>query len=122
PTDRLIVRWELDSPRVRERAAEGEPPRAVSAPPFPRINEVKWQAGWPVSSDPLTDLTAPELLLEIPPDWDVLCRSAPRVAEGWHARIRTALAAYLSRGYVAGDFAPTEEGGRRRPLYVLRRA
>ena len=122
PTDRLLVRWELDSPRVVERAAGGEPPHTVPAPSFPRVNDVKWQAGWPVSSEPRLDLADAELLLEIPPDWDVLCQAAPRVAEGWHARVRAALGAYLSRGYVAADFAPTEgEGGRRRPLYVLRR-
>ncbi|HEX9203690.1 MAG TPA: GNAT family N-acetyltransferase, partial [Vicinamibacteria bacterium] len=59
PTDRLLVRWELNVPRVRERAAQGEPPRKAPGPTFPRINDVKWQAGWPVSSDPRTDLTAP---------------------------------------------------------------
>jgi predicted GNAT superfamily acetyltransferase len=122
PTDRLIVRWDLRAPRVVERAAQGEPPRVAPAPAVPRINDVKWQAGWPVSSDPRLDLTEPELLLEVPPDWDVLCRAAPRVAEAWHRRVRTALVAYFSRGYVAADFAPAEEGGRRRPLYVLRRA
>lgn len=122
PTDRLIARWELDSPRVRERAAQGEPPRAVPAPSAPRINEVRWQAGWPVSSDPRLDLAAPELLLEIPPEWDVLCQAAPRVADAWHGKVRSALSTYFSRGYVAADFAPAEEGGRRRPLYVLRKA
>jgi predicted GNAT superfamily acetyltransferase len=122
PTDRLIVRWELHAPRVRERAGQGELPRSVPTPAFPRINDVKWQAGWPVSSDPRLDLTAPELLLEIPPDWDVLCQAAPRVADGWHTKVRAALQTYLSRGYVAADFAPAEgEGGRRRPLYVLRK-
>jgi predicted GNAT superfamily acetyltransferase len=122
PTDRLIVRWELSSPRVSERATQGELPRTVPPPAFPRINDVKWQAGWPVSSDPRLDLDDPELLLEIPPDWDVLCQAAPRVAESWHGRVRAALSAYLGRGYVAADFAPAEEGGRRRPLYVLRKA
>jgi predicted GNAT superfamily acetyltransferase len=121
PTDRLIVRWDLNAPRVRERAAQGEPPRTVPPPSFPRINDVKWQAGWPVSSDPRTDLTEAALLLEVPPDWDVLCRAAPRVAEQWHGKVRAAFLAYLSRGYVAADFAPAEEGGRRRPLYVLRK-
>ena len=90
PTDRLLVRWELNSPRVQERLTEGEPPRSVPAPPFPRINDVKWQAGWPVSSEPRLDLEAPELLLEIPPDWDVLCQAAPRVAEDWHGKVAPA--------------------------------
>jgi chorismate synthase len=122
PTDRLLVRWDLSAPRVKERMAQGEPPRTVEAPPAPRVNDVKWQAGWPVSSEARLDLDAPELLLEIPPDWDILCRAAPRVADGWQGRVRQALQAYMGRGYIVADFASTQEGGRRRPLYILRRA
>jgi predicted GNAT superfamily acetyltransferase len=121
PTDRLVVRWDLKSPRVVARAQEGEPRRTVSTPPFPRINDVKWQGGWPVSSEPRLDLDAPQLLLEIPPDWDVLCQAAPRVADVWHDIVRRAFEAYFARGYKATDFAPAEDGGRRRPLYVLRK-
>ncbi len=119
PSDRLLVRWVLDDPRVAGLAQEAEPPRTVPAPSHPRINDVKWQAGWPVSSDPRNDLDAPALLLEVPPEWDVLCQAAPRVAGDWHAKIRAALRTYFSRGYIASDFAPTEEAGRRRPLYIL---
>ena len=121
PTDRLLVRWELDAPRVQALTTQGEPARTVAAPASPRINEVKWQAGWPVSSEPRLDLEAPELLLEIAPEWDVLCRAAPRVADAWQTMVRRSLVTYLGRGYVAADFAPTQDGGRRRPLYVLRR-
>lgn len=122
PTDRLLVKWDLNSPRVRERGLGGELPRAVVLPNQPRVNEVKWQAGWPVSSEPRTDLKANETLLEIPPDWDTLCQAAPRVAEDWHGKVRRALAAYMGQGYTAVDFISSEESGRRRPLYVLRRA
>jgi chorismate synthase len=122
PTDRLLVRWDLEAPRVRELADQGEPPRIAIAPALPRVNEVRWQAGWPVSSEPRLDLDAPELLLEIPPEWDVLCRAAPRVADAWQGKVRQAFQAYTARGYVAADFAPTQEGGRRRPLYILRKA
>ena len=80
---------------------------------------MSWQAGWPVCSDPDLELADPSLLLEVPPDFDVLARSAPRVAQDWHAKVAKALAAYLGRGYRATDFAPTEEAGRRRPFYVL---
>jgi chorismate synthase len=121
PTDRLLVRWELGAPEVKERATEGEPPRTIPPPPHPRINDVKWQAGWPVSSEPRLNLDAPELLLEVPPDWNVLCQAAPRVAEDWHGKVRRALTAYFGRGYRAAGFAPAEEGGRRRPLYSLRK-
>jgi predicted GNAT superfamily acetyltransferase len=121
PTDRLLVRWELNAPRVRQRAGEGELPRSVPAPLLPRINDVKWQAGWPVSSEPRLDLEVPELLLEVPPEWNVLCQAAPRVAAVWQDKVRRAFQAYLGRGYIAADFAPTDEGGRRRPLYVLKK-
>jgi predicted GNAT superfamily acetyltransferase len=116
------VRWDLSAQRVRDRAGKPEPPRVVAPPALPRVNDVKWQAGWPVSSEPRLDLDATEILLEIPPDWNVLCSAAPRVAEGWHTKVRAALRHYFSRGYAAADFAPAEESGRRRPLYILRRA
>ena len=122
PTDRLIVRWELKSKRVQDCAAAGEPERTGDAPSHPRINEVKWQAGWPVSSEPRLDLRDPDLLLEIPPDWDVLCQAAPHMAQDWHGKVRRALQAYFGRGYGAADFVPSEERGRRRPLYLLRKA
>lgn len=121
-TDRLLVRWDLGAPRVVARASESEPPPTVPAPEHARVNDVKWQAGWPVSSEPRLDLESRELLLEIPPDWDVLCERAPRLAEDWHGKARQAFLAYMGRGYVAADFVPAEgEGGRRRPLYVLRK-
>jgi predicted GNAT superfamily acetyltransferase len=121
PTDRLLVHWNLNAEGVALRVREGEPSRSVAAPASPRINEVKWQAGWPVTSEPRLDLTAEELLLEIPPDWNVLCQAAPRVAEGWQQAMRRAFQSYFAKGYRAVDFLPTEDGGRRRPLYVLRK-
>jgi predicted GNAT superfamily acetyltransferase len=121
PTDRVLVRWDLSAPRVEERARSGEPLATVATPALPRINDVRWQAGWPVSSEPRLELTEPELLLEIPPEWDVLCQAAPRLAQDWHGKVCRALSAYMGRGWIAADFAPTEESGRRRPFYVLRK-
>jgi predicted GNAT superfamily acetyltransferase len=118
-THRLLIRWELGSDRVVGLSTAGEPPRAVPTPSLPRINEVKWQAGWPVSSDPRTDLTDPELLLEIPPDFDVLATAAPRVAEDWHRKVGSGLSHFIPQGYRASDFVPTEDRGRRRPFYIL---
>jgi predicted GNAT superfamily acetyltransferase len=74
-----------------------------------------------VSSEPRLELDEAEILLEIPPEWDVLCQAAPRVSADWQGKVRRAFQAYLGRGYVVADFAPTEEGGRRRPLYLLRK-
>ena len=121
PTDRLFVRWELNAPEVVELLAAGEPGPSVPLPAFPRINDVKWQAGWAVSSEPQLELQDPTLLLEIPPDFDVIHQAAPTVAEGWHDKVRRALRAYFGRGYRATALVPTVEGGRRRPFYVLSR-
>ena len=121
PTDRLLVRWDLNSERVRRISAEGEQSATVAMPTSPRINDVRWQAGWPVSSEPRLDMEDAELVLEIPPEWDVICQKSPWVAGDWQGKVRRAFQAYFGRGYVAADFAPTEEGGRRRPFYVLRR-
>jgi predicted GNAT superfamily acetyltransferase len=127
PTDRLLARWQLNAPRVVERAADPLAVAQPSVPDLPRVNEVRWQAGWPVSSDPELGLDAHELLLEIPPDWDTVCQAAPHLAHDWHDKVRRALRAYFHAGYVAADFLPAVDSGardvgRRRPLYLLRRA
>ena len=121
PTDRLLVRWRLNDERVLRLAADREASATVGMPAAARINDVRWQAGWPVSSEPRLDLDDAELLLEIPPEWDVICQKSPWVAGDWQVKVRRAFQAYFGRGYVAIDFAPTEEGGRRRPFYVLRK-
>jgi chorismate synthase len=121
PTDRLLVYWNLRSPRVTALAEKRERNTRVPMPDLPRINDVKWSAGWPVSSEPVLDLEAPELVLEIPPDWNVLAAAAPRVAEGWQTRIKRAFQGYLGRGYIGADFALAEEAGRRRPFYILKK-
>lgn len=119
PTDRLLVRWSLNAERVRRLAAEGERSSTVAMPDLPRINDVRWQAGWPVSSEPRLDMADPHLLLEIPPEWDVICQKSPWVAGDWQDKVRRAFQTYFGRDYVATNFAPTEEGGRRRPFYML---
>ena len=121
PTDRLLIYWNLRSARVVALEQQREKNTIVPMPDLPRINDVRWQAGWPVSSEPALDRDDPELLIEIPPDWDVLAKAAPRVAEGWQQRVKTAFQSYLGRGYVGADFALTQEGGRRRPFYILRK-
>lgn len=121
PTDRLEMRWDLRAPAVEELSRAGELAGTVPAPELAHVNEVRWQAGWPVTLEPNLELDDAELLLEIPPEWDVLCRAAPRVAQNWQEQVRRALRHYMGRGYLAVGFAPTEDRGRRRPFYLLRR-
>jgi predicted GNAT superfamily acetyltransferase len=122
PTDRLLVRWELDCARVRDKAGAVGSPRTAAAPPRTHINDVAWQDGLPLSSAPALGLQAPELLLEIPADWDGLCRASASLARAWQVAAREAFLAYFARGYLAVDLLVTGEGERRLPLYLLRKA
>jgi len=120
PTDRLLVRWELDSPSVVRRCEEGATslsPQAVLA--LAAVNDVAWEGALPVSSPPRVDLEASSLRLEIPGRWDDLCRFAPERAREWQAHVTRALGAYFERGYRAVDFLFLEAEGPPRGLYVL---
>ncbi len=118
-TDRLLVRWELDTPRVARRAAGAMP----SPPPAatPTLNEVTERRGVLVSSAPDLELDAPELLLEIPEDWDAVCRADPSLAREWQDVVRLALETLFARGYRAVDCVAGRDGERPRARYVLRR-
>lgn len=121
PTDRLGVRWELASPSVKERAGRDTPPPAASLLDAPRVNDISVVDGQPSSSSPRLGLEAPTVLLEIPADWDALCRAAPGAAEDWQACGRASFEAYFARGYRAVDLLTSMEAGRPRPRYVLHR-
>jgi len=112
PTHRLVVRWELDSPRVARRAA-GEPPTGPASAPL--LNEVTWRDGLPVPSPARLDLAAKEAHLEVPADWDAVSRADPGLAREWQEVVRRAFEGLFASGYTAVDCF--EDG--RRALYVL---
>jgi predicted GNAT superfamily acetyltransferase len=96
PTHRLLARWELDSPRVvRRRSGER---RAVSSPLH-------------------LDLAQPELLLEIPEDWDDVCRADLSVARERQEVVRAAFERLFAAGYAAVDCIRVCGGAQ----YVLRK-
>jgi chorismate synthase len=121
PTDRLGVRWELNSPSVRERAAGEAPPPAAALLDAPRINDVTWVGDRPVSSPLRLDLDTTAVLFEIPADWGAVCRLDRDAAAAWQGRARSAFGAYFARGYRAIDLLTLKERGRSRPRYVLYR-
>ncbi len=121
PTHRVLIHWELNAPRVVERAQLDPRSAPGPAPDLPRLNQVEWQAGWPVTSEVSLDIDAPRLLLEIPPDFNTLAGSAPNVASDWHEKVSRAMQTFLGRGYQAVELISTDDGGRRRPLYLLER-
>jgi predicted GNAT superfamily acetyltransferase len=74
-----------------------------------------------VSSPPRLDLDGEELRLEIPDDWDAVCRVDEGLAQEWQDVVRRAFLGLFARGYAAVDCVSLREGERRRALYVLRR-
>jgi chorismate synthase len=117
PTDRLLVRWELEHPLVVRRAA-GDAPHPPCPDPAAAVNYLTWRGGAPVSSPPRLDLDAEELLLEIPDDWDAVVRADAGLTREWQELVRRALVTLFARSYAAVDFA--SEGGTR-AAYVLRK-
>jgi chorismate synthase len=118
-TDRLLVRWELDGPRVSRRAA-GEAVATPALEALPRLNEVTWPGGVPATSPPRLDLDGPELGLEIPEDWDAVVRADAGLARAWQEAVRRAFEALFARGYGATGFVAAG-GAHPRSAYVLRK-
>jgi chorismate synthase len=117
-TDRMLARWELTSPRVA-RLAAGRPAAKTSLAPLAHVNEVRLSAALPVSSEPRLELDAPRLLLQIPSDWDLVCRSDPGLAREWQTIVGRALAVCFARGYAAVDLQAAR--GAATAAYVLER-
>jgi predicted GNAT superfamily acetyltransferase len=119
-TDRLLARWELDAPRVVDRL-EGE----VPAPGLPGaaavLNDVTWRDGLPVSAPPRPDVDEEALLLEVPADWEAVCRRDAGLARDWQGVVGRAFAAAFARGYAAVDCFSERRGEASRAFYVLRR-
>jgi predicted GNAT superfamily acetyltransferase len=114
PTHRLLVRWELESPRVTRRAA-GEAAAAPGSAPL--VNDLTWRDGLPVPSPTRLDLTPEELHLEVPADWDAVCRADAGRAREWQEAVRRAFEGLFANGYTAVDCL----GEGRSARYVLRK-
>ncbi len=101
-TDRLVVRWELDSPRVRRRlAGEDAPLRPGDVAGVPVVNALVRAEPDPTCAPSDLALDAPRLLLAIPGDIQRLKQRAPELARAWRAETRAGLLSYFERGYTA---------------------
>ncbi len=110
PTDRLLVEWHLDSPRVCERV---EHPPADNGFPGARLAFTVTN-GQPDA--PQTDLDELQVLMPIPEDFIGLSRSDPGLAMAWRLQTRDLLCRFFSFGYRVTGF--TRQGG---PAYLLER-
>lgn len=114
-TDRFVVEWELNHPRVAEAmagAARQLPAAAVTAPIVTSIVE----AGRPVPRH-LELVDAAIVRIEIPREIHAVKRASMELAATWRSSTRRAFLHYLPRGYAVLGFQldPTSE----RCFYVL---
>jgi predicted GNAT superfamily acetyltransferase len=101
PTDRLLTRWELESPRVVRLAAGVTPEPADD-------NDVSWALTRTAGDGPGTldlDLEAASVRVATPGALAPLLYRDPELASDWRHAVRVALEAYLESGYRAKRFA-----------------
>src|SRR2546421_2982406 len=108
-SDRLLIRWDLDS-RQAEAAAAGAAPEPDLATAG---GETILSAG-PDQEPIAAGSSARVLLCQTPEDIVALRRSAPALARGWRIALRDALGGSLSAGY-------SITGATRSGWYVLER-
>ena len=104
-TDRLTIKWLIDSPRVERRAAGevGEVAAALGAGGF----DAPWalQAdGWG-PGEPVLDLDAPRIRCEIPVSVQEVKAHDCGAVVAWRAATQALFTAYFERGYYARECA-----------------
>jgi len=117
-SDRLEVDWALRAARVAAATA-GRPVERAWGPAPRALEAVPWPSGVG-PSDPVLDLEAPVILIEIPTDFPELRSRDQGLARAWRLATRGAFQRYLARGYRAVDFV-LRQGERLRGDYVLTR-
>lgn len=122
PTDRFLARWDLKSLHVVERVESGPPRHDLrkELKKYPAVNRLEEQAPSLTTSSPLKlNLTASQLLFEVPYNLpDIKARNLG-VALEWQGKMRQVFRYYFRKGYAATDFWVAEEDGHLRAFYFL---
>jgi predicted GNAT superfamily acetyltransferase len=108
PTDRFIVRWQLDAPVAR--------PAPSTNGTLPLANPLD-EHSLPVTALPAPD--ANRLRVQIPADLAAVRRAGDDRAMRWRLQVRDVMTSLLSRGYRVTGFHRTE--GNTFPYYLLER-
>ncbi|MGD8698819.1 MAG: hypothetical protein PVJ43_05985 [Gemmatimonadales bacterium] len=109
-TDRFVVEWELDHPRVAA-AIEGAAPEVYPAAAVAPIVNTVWDGTAPQPCE--RDLVdAAHVRVEIPREVHDVKRTSLERARAWRASTRRAFAHYMSRGFRVTGFRAEPESGR----------
>ena len=122
-TDRLTIKWLIDSPRVKKRAAGG------SRRGRREINCRRgWEAPWALQADgsgpgePDLELDAPRILCEIPVNVQDVKVHDHRAVVAWRGATQGVFNAYFERGYYVREcvhLSATQSSVGRRTAYLL---
>ena len=119
-TDRLWVRWPLNSKRVRDRI-QGQSKRAevmetlVSVQPLVRFNG----DGKPAVTDLSTAVQRQRIAIEIPSDIGSIEKKDPALAREWRQATRSAFTESLKAGFFVAEFCRTVRGQQGPGAYLL---
>ena len=126
PSDRFKVDWWLNTPRVEKRLNR-EQRRRLALEHFTSggaviLNPANYREDGllePLTdSPPLLHSPSPLLLVEIPPDFQALKATSPKLALTWRLHTRAIFEAVFTNGYIVTDFI-FEPGAQPRSFYVL---
>lgn len=118
-TDRFVVDWAIAAQRVTKRLDGTErAPAAADIDGLPLVNATRAGPRGLTCDAPDTDLDADRIRVAIPRDIQALKAGAPDLARSWREHVRTAMEAYLERGYVVMELVPNGD----RSDYVLARS
>ncbi len=112
-TDRFLLEWELMSDRVRTRIRSTAPrPRAetwLKENNHRFINYAAWEGNLPRPMAMDLELDDDILLVQNPPDLNVIKKVDLSIARGWRESTRDIFETYFRRGYVITGFARSTE-------------
>lgn len=121
-TDRLWVRWILNSRRVRDRL-QGKEYRAEALDAFSRLQPlVQFNGdGKPVRNDLGAALARQRIAIQIPSDIGVIEQKDPTLAREWREATRWAFTEALQAGFFVAEFCRTVRGQQGPGNYLLER-
>ncbi len=112
-TDRFLLEWELMSDRVRERIRSTKPrPRAehwLKEGKHRFVNYAAWEGNLPRPVAMDLELDDDILLIQNPPDLNIIKRVDLGIARGWRESTRDIFETYFQRGYIITGFARSTE-------------